>query len=184
MAKKRMNRSIREDLKVLARNLVTCPDEGKAEDAAYKKAVRGIRPAVEKRWPAKEMAILKKHECGREYAHVPIASADGGISEFIFKPDEEIYRPGGYSRKMLPVTNAVYEAVEDWRKAVSAHEKALTKKLDDYTALIFSVKYFEDIVEIWPEAMRCSPSAIQLPVVSDDVVNRVKADVALRSKGS
>ena len=78
---------------------------------------------------------------------------------------------------------ATTAAVQAYQTAVEAYNKAIRAKRDDYYALIRHSTKLEEIEGIWPAAsgLRATLNRSVPVVLSDDVVNRIRADVAASS---
>lgn len=181
----RLNQEHREALYDLARRVVDCPDEAKAEDAAYKKAAPLVRKCVEVKYPAADMAVLSKYDLVRRDHCIQLQLTAGGVEEFEFRHDEPppvVASRGSCYGRIHPADEKTTAAVSAWKLAKDANEKARDKKLEQYRAFVRSATTFEQVLEVWPEASALTPNiARNLPVaVSVETIDAIKADSARR----
>ena len=182
--KTRLNSFSRERLHNLAKDIVACPKEKAALDKAYAAAEKVVLIAVEKRWPAADMEVLKKYDLHRSLkaAHT---SGNGAYINFEFAEGTERLCAQYQSNRPVILSDKDIALVVTWEKAKAAYNESIQKKLADYKALINGSRNFEDVLEVWPEADKVRGD-IGLNAVSTelsaDVVKRIKADVAARSR--
>lgn len=76
-------------------------------------------------------------------------------------------------------------AVSAWVAAKDAFGKAVTTKRSDYYTLVERARYFDEVVEVWPEAervrTRCNAAAIVV-ALDENVIERIRHDVAARAE--
>lgn len=186
MASTRLTNNHREVLTRLVSQIVDCPAEIKAEEAAYAKAAPVVRKIVEAKYPAADMAVLAKYKCAQSDACIRISHPDNSVQQFTFRKGEEVNVPdasGCYSR-MYQSDERQQKAIEAWVNAASALKDATKKKRDDYNAFISSATTFEQVLEIWPEAAQVADRIkVNLPAaVNPEMLARIKADSAARMK--
>lgn len=186
MAKIRLNEGYRDFLTTLARQVVKCPAEAKAEDAAYKAAAPVVRGIVVARYPAKDMAVLLRYQKAAPDECIHIQLTAGGVAKFKFRADESapLAPEGSCYGRMYLADEAATKVIETYRVALDAHAKALKAKLGDYCALIRGAVHLDEVEEVWPEATQLRErNSRTLPMVlSEDVIKRIKADAAMRMK--
>lgn len=187
MAKLRLNNDYRLFLRRLATKNVTCAAEAAADEAAYKAAEKIVRAMVVDRFPAKDMKVLQRYNVASRDTCFRIQLAAGGVVQFEFRgatDDVGIWVPDATCSSRLYIADeAQTTIIQSSLDAESAVEDARKRKLEDYCALIEASSTLEQIEEVWPEASALREYAGRtLPaVLSDDVIARIKADVALRS---
>lgn len=187
MAKLRLNTEHRLFLRRLARKNISCPAETKADTDAYEKAAKVVRAAVLERYPTKDMNILRRYSVAYRDTCLRLQLAAGGIVQFDLRGTVEevgLWVPdGNCSNHIYQIDEAGSAVVSASLSAAEALEDAIARKHEDYVALIEASKTLEQVEEVWPEASalrehvgRALPS-----VLSDDVIARIKEDVALRA---
>lgn len=184
MATLKLNQTHREWLTNLARSTVTCPAEKEAVDAAYAAAAPLVRRLVEAKYPPKDMKLLAKYEAAHADRCVRLNLTAGGVTEFNFRRDDVAIplRPatGSCYRHIYQADDATTTAVQAYETARDAFKKAHGAKLGDYYALIRHSTKLEEVEAIWPPAsgLRATLNRSVPVVLSDDVVARIRADVA------
>lgn len=192
MAIIRMNDQYRQFLYDLAKTTVVCATEGKADKSAYDKAAPLVRKLVEDRYPPKDMKLLLKYEQARQDSCIRLQLTAGGVVEFKFRDDDKNHplTPGqrhyGCGNRMYAADEAASTAINASILAADAYKKAMSKKLDDYKALIWTSATLDQIEAVWPPASALRDRVGRsLPVVlSDEVIARIKADVSLTKRAA
>lgn len=187
----RMNDSHRSFLFNLARERVKCPNEEKADKAAYAKAESVVRKIVEERYPPKDMKLLAKYEVAAPDSCIRLQLSAGGVVEFSFRGENTgPLTPGkrgyGCSSRMYATDEAATPIISASLQARDALKKALGAKLEDYKTLIYSSTNLEQIEAVWPMASELRPRVGRLlPVtLSNDVIARIKADASTMAKAA
>lgn len=179
MANLRLTAYARSTLRDLALKLVNCPAERQALESAYVIASRAIRAAAEAKYPPRDMAVLKKYEKAGIDDCIRISVDPGKISRFTFKDGTGPLMP---DCKIIILSDTQLASFLDWVDAGTALGTAEKIKLGDYYSLIASARTLEQVVEVWPEAerVRSDIGGNAISVLSDDVLDRIRADVAVR----
>lgn len=186
MAKKTLNKTNREALVALARRLVNETENTDAVDATYHIAADIVASLVEQKYPKSDMEILRKYKVGLLDTCVYISAGYGGMDQFRFRlNDERIpYTPDGYCNRHTPylMNEDQAKAVEDYSKALKEYDASVKTRVNDFEALIYISRTFEDLVEIWPSAGRlreriCGTNT-SIAAINDDVIKRIKSDAA------
>ena len=183
MTQIRLTHDKRQRLHKLARDLVTCHAEKKALNEAYKIAAPLVRKIVEARYPRRDMMICQKYQVADIDDTIRLNLTAGGVEEFKFKDKTGPLAVAGYcSNRMFQADDAATDAVMNWVRARDSYRDAIKTKLSDYRALIEGARTFEQVLTVWPEAetLRSDMGSTALIVLSDEVVDRIKADVAQR----
>lgn len=183
MATLRLNAFHRDWLSNLACDTTSCPAEEAAVDETYKAAAPLVRAVVEAKYPPKDMKLLAKYEAAEADPCIRLNLTAGGVTQFMFRDDDAgPMRPnsGGCWRHIYQADAATTAAVQAYAAAVEAFNKAIKAKRDDYYALIRHSAKLEEIEGIWPAAggLRATLNRSVPVVLSDDVVARIRADVA------
>lgn len=161
--KKRLNNAHREDMLAFAVARVNAVAEhDKAVAAAYTKMLAAMRAAFAKKYPAGDMAVLKKYG---------LTHANNSFTVKIFDESGELVRvnlQGDDTVTDLPDNHVTpYRAV--WLgaaagKAVVAHKKAEDEKRAaerkvraDFRDLLWTCRTFDDAVEGWPPFAELRP---------------------------
>lgn len=185
MAKTRLNEDSRMALRQLMNEIVVCPKEQAAVDKAYAAAEPLVRRLVEKKYPPKDMEVLKRHDVGGIDDCIKLKlSTDYNIEQFLFAKGTGPYvAKATYYGQIYDGTSCAKQ-VGAWVRATEKRDEALETKRLDYKALIANSRYFEDVAEVWPEAEQlrdkiCTKNKA-LTTLSDDVIKRIKKDVKSR----
>lgn len=187
MAKLRLNNEHRLFLRRLARNNISCPAEAKTDAEAYEKAAKVVRAAVLERYPTKDMNVLRRYNVAYRDTCLRFQLTAGGVVQFELRGQAEEV---GLWVPDLRCSNHIYQIDEAGSalvvaslSAAGALDEAIERKHADYVALIAASQTLEQVEEVWPEAAvlrehvgRSLPS-----VLSDDVIARIREDVALRA---
>lgn len=184
MAKTRLNQGHREFLRKLMQEIVTCPEEVAEVEKTYAAAEPLVRKAVEAKYPAKDMKVLRRYEAAKQDDCIKLQLSAGGVEMFHFKPDTgPIVAKVTYQGAIYLADEKTTDAVQNWIAAREIASKRIREKHTDYEALIEGTNYLEDIEAVWPEAAELRKRiAKQLPaVLSEEVVKRIKADSKARA---
>lgn len=191
MSKTRLYTRTRNILIAHARSKIVCPVEQAAVQQALVALTDTTTPLAEEHFPSRDMAVLNKYrkvttqsfiELKRETndtcEHVPVASPRWFPTNRYGNSCEQVVT--------LPDTHDVWPLLRTWKLAREQHDAARAAKLADYTALINAMRNFEDVVAVWPEAQEMTErvgqqAALPLVHVNEDLVARIKADVATRA---
>lgn len=181
MAKLKMNDKIRFSLYDYAKEYVLAGMV--SETAVIQKCYDAFEPImlkhVETKFPQKDMEIVKKYVKETPYDPFTLRLTAGGYDSFTFNTGRVPYVA---ARAVYILDSEETIIFAEWRRALNIRHKLMQSKLRDYDALIRASKYFEDIVEIWPAAENMRPeSANALLVISKEIVDRIKDDVAQRA---
>lgn len=182
--KTRLHERGRNALRQLARELVACPVEQKAADAAYASASVVVRKMIETRFPPRDMAVLKKYDVARADPCIRLSLTPGGYVFWNLRSTDKIPLQPGHNCATHIADEVVSASVNASNKAADDLKKALETKLRDYYSLITAATNFEAVLEVWPEAeaARAACGASQIAIaVTDDVVARIRADIATRA---
>lgn len=197
MPKLRLNASMREALYKHAETLVSCPEEVERERAALLLLTTCADALVRERFPAGEMALLVKWHFARVQEHVRVRHNPSAPDKYDGRADDMPLGSAWYvpmnagasqGEICVPRDHDVWGLHAAWQKAKKAHVAARQTKLRDYHVLIQTVRNFEDVQEVWPEAVQIRnarvfgglPSANLPATLTSDVVERIRADVAAR----
>lgn len=185
MPKLRLTIAMRDKLKEFAGDLVRCPAEKEALDAAYKKAAPLVRASVLAIYPTRDMRVLLKYYKARIDDCIKLKLTAGGVDTFNFeKGTGPVVATMTYQGTIYAADDKTTDAFAEWQKASDTFATARKKKIADYSALVNASRTFEDVTEIWPEAAKLRPKmkSTALIVLTPDIVARIKSDVASRAK--
>ncbi len=186
MGEVRLNDGLRKRLYELVTTTVKCPAEAARLDQTYSKAAPLVRAIVEAKYPPKDMKICAKYEAASVDDCIKLQLFAGGVDKFDFSNGSgPLVAKKTYQGQIYLADEPTTEAFHDWRAARDAFDTALRKKSSDYNTLVKEARTLEEITEIWPEAdaVREYARSRALSVLTDEMVARIKADVAER-KGS
>jgi len=185
---KRLSNHDRNVLRRFANKQIGATQESVDLDNAYEHAAEAVHAEVVKRWPQKDMQVLAKYDAASRDACVFVAgNSEWDYEQFNFKDDDKRipFRPSRSNCRRLPIQleGDAAQAFAAYLKARTAHEAAIEKRQEDFSALIWNTTNFNALAEIWPaaEALRGEivGHSASLSVLSEEVVDRLKADPAL-----
>lgn len=195
---KRLNADDRSVLKSLVKKLVHCDKEKNKVEEVYKKIAPTIRDFVLKRWPDKDMDVLRKYGFTQEVHSFQVALDDGGVEQFTFDKEDKFEIPDhsainhslkgtaryGYYDVVAVLDKKTTALCNQWVNARKDYEQAISTKRGKYFSFIEMAKTFEQILEVWPEATQVSEQIMSyLPaIVSNDVLDEIRKDSAERLK--
>jgi hypothetical protein len=197
MPKLRLNASMREALYKHAETLVSCPGEAAAEGAAFVALTACTDALVRERFPAGEMALLVKWHFAQTRESTTVRCAPSAPGKYDGRSEDVPLGSAWYvpvnagsdqNKVNVPRDHDVWGLHASWQKAKKAHVAARQTKLHDYRVLIDTVRNFEDVQAVWPEAVQIRNACVfgglpstNLPAtLTSDVVERIRADVAAR----
>lgn len=184
MARIRMTQAMRDRLLKLAADLVECPLQWRAVVVAYEKAAPLVRAAVEKKYPPKDMRILKKYDAAHIDDCIKLSLTAGGVDMFNFASGTgPLVGHPTYRGTIYATDGALTDAFLVWKKATEEEKAARSAIMTDYKSLVNSARFLEEVIEIWPEAAQLRPVAqsTALTTLTPQVVDRIKADIAART---
>ena len=184
---KRLSDSNRATLLRFAYKQIDATQDRAELDATYEAAASAVAAAVERAFPAKDMKVLAKYAMASPDRCIYVsAGGNGDYDRFEFREDDKRIpvRPSQYCRRQpVMLEGAEADAFTAFKAAETARKEALRRRGDDFKALIYNTASFNALAEAWPaveemrEAIVGSGSA--LSVLSNDVMDRIKADPAL-----
>jgi hypothetical protein len=172
---------MREKLLTHARESVQPAAAKKKLDAAYARAAALVRPVIEKKYPAKDMAVLAKYGCTTNADKFKLQSPAGAIREFRFESDAcpNVANNRSYGQIYLADDRA-FSAVEAWEAALDAYNEERRKRLAAFETLIRSSAHVEDVIEVWPEAAEVIPARELVAPIAPEQIAIIKADMRER----
>ena len=185
MAKTRMNQRARDILSQRAREKAKKLIDRAKYTKLRETLVKRTNELVKKRYPEADMKVLKKYELAspdRCFLVVRTDIDNQSPETFNFKEGEitelSPSNPGCRSRGAYPVTQAYLELMRSVVRQAEADQKAENLIYYDFRKLIDNVRYFEDLLEVWPEAGSWREelfpgSGTGLSVLSQDVRDRL-----------
>ena len=166
--------------------IVDCPAEIRAEQHAYSRAMPKARKIVETAFPPVDMKVFAKYERARRDNCINIQLADGEVVRFTFRTDDAPTVPSGNgcSSRIYLADDRQSESIEEHLAAAKLLEEATEKKRNEYRAFIENATTFEQVVDVWPEAIQLAPRIkINLPAnISPEMIARIRQDSAQRMK--
>ena len=179
----RLNEALRGRLNTLVNELVYLPALRDRVEDAYITVEPLVRGAVEAKFPQRDMKVLAKYEAAQIDDCIDLQLTAGDVKRFIFKDKTgPLVAKKTYHGQVYLADATVTDAFLEWWNAKSANDEKTKALQNDYRALIQGAKTLEEIIEIWPEAEQISQYARSqaLTVLSQDVIARIRADVARR----
>lgn len=179
----RLTQHMRKQLKALARDLVKTPAEDKAVKAAYKAAAPLVTAAVHVKYPPRDMAVLLKYEKATVDDCIKLQLSAGGIQVFNFAEKKgPLVAHETWQGVVYAADEQQTAAVLAWVEARDKQKAAYEAKVADYDKLINFARTLDEIEAVWPEAsqVRAQNESVAPVVLPEEVVKRIKADVATR----
>lgn len=177
----RLTSAARDRLVRLAIELITLPEHEAAQASARAAFEKALRKKAEALFPKKDMLILKKYGEATADECIRFAPLTGSrhVRTHILPSGAGILLPDCRTLALDEAETVLSEALE---AADDAWDKARRAKLADYRALIEGSRTLEQVSVVWPEAeqLRSAFGGNAISVLSDDVVERIRADVATR----
>jgi hypothetical protein len=180
----RMNDALRQRLGTLVDQTIGLPELDVKLQQAYAAAEPLVRGAVEVKYPVKDMRVCAKYEAAGPDDCIKLSLAAGGVQQFDFaKGTGPLVAKKTYQGQVYLADQATTNAVLNWITARDEQMRRTKMVRADYHALIRGARTLEEIIEIWPAADTVSEFARSraLTVLSEDVVARIRADVARRT---
>jgi hypothetical protein len=192
MASKRLNVGHRDALKGLADKLIAQTTDTSALDAAYTVVAKTVNKLMEKRYPAEDMAVLKRYGQAQADSCIYVSTGGSDYDRFSFRADDPLIpiRPGSRNtcnnRTPLYLEGKDGEAWAAYRAAKKADEDGRQQRRNDFHTLINHALTFEELLALWPAAdalrERILGTSRAISVMSEDVVARIRADAAISAE--
>lgn len=189
MPKTKLTNYMRAALTKHAERLLT-PDPITPEYLAARDAVFD---AVLNRYPAKDMAVLKKYDATEPavYARAVWASEtklvdpNGTVHAFRLADGDHTAppsRPKSQSCAVIPCTADQAAALVAHAEKATEAQDYISRRMDDYKALIQASRYLEEVTEVWADAadLALGPTRTALTTISPELRWRIADDVTLR----
>lgn len=188
MAKTRMNSAHRSVLKDFAMKKIEDVVDRKPEQKLYKKMVAQTNSALRKKYPEKDMDVLRKYQLTQRDNCVRYVFPSGRIEGFDFQEAREELVEIPYTRgctsynskDIYPMPQEFEAMLDEYNKLKDASEKIISQKRRDCNSLIEYAKYVEDVLEVIkiPKEIEDNLTAksTALVALSPDVIERIQAD--------
>ncbi len=188
----RLNNRIREELYAYAVSLIKFPEFDKAAEDADALAEKLVRAVMANRYPAEDLAVLKKYECLEEVDRVHFVSPSGMERHYTFPIGAEnlpaVVNSGRYYiRPAIMCSDEVMAAIENVDHTLNQRKQHRRQLEADYRHLIEAARTFEELLEVWPEASvmrekidtRVQKNA--LTTISTEALDRIREDISKRA---
>jgi len=188
---KRLAERDRDALMIFAKKQIEATEDRVTLDTAYEAAADAIAALVRKENPPAEMKVLAKYNLAGADGCISISSGGGDFQQFDFNKDDPRIPMRPYSRRgcgygnrsPILMDDATHEIHKAYAGELAKSLEQRQKRYNDFNALIWGTTTFNALVEVWPaaDAMRekIVGSSTALSVLSDEVIDRLKADPAL-----
>lgn len=195
MAKTRMNSGHRGVLKEFAESKIDEVVDRKIESKLYNKLVSTTNVAIRKKYPEKDMEILRKYQLTKVDNCLRFLFPSGRVDGFTFNghnswggadegPSEIVDMP--YTRgcfrtdDVFPMNEAFEEILGEHSKIKEENDKLKNQKRRDCNSLIDYAKYIEDVLEVIKVPKNIEEKLLAkstaLVALSPDVIERIQAD--------
>ena len=203
MTKHRLTKHNRDTLLAHAKSKAIAPIEQAAYDDAYSLARTYVVEVLEQAYPTKDMKIVEKYKLASPSEHVTLRLRVGGEVEFRFRDkfDAERKLPsvltphaGGWPVFLFDAVDQT-QAYERYAETRNIYQTACNKILNAYSALILNSPTYEDVLNVWPEALEIQEKILGqkfgaltrmpqelLTLIHKDHVDRMRAGVAADAK--
>ncbi len=185
MAKTRMNSAHREVLRDFAHKKVEESINRKSEITAYAKILAETNTLLRKKYPEKDMEVLRKYKLECQYTSFRYSLPSGRVDGFTFEKELgwpcDTPKQNNWSDTAVLVVSAAFEkAFDEHNKAKHANDELLTQKKRDCNTLINFAKYVEDVLEVIkvPKEIEAKlvAKSTALVALSPDVLARIQKD--------
>ncbi len=194
--KTRLNKTTRAALLDLAIAKVTPGIDARydVEIAAEDKALQALAHKIaEDLWKPADMAVLAKYDAHCDSKKLRFATDERHNTRTV-KLDNPIRTPafhrhyhGDVIKFGTPECDTLTTAWVRHHNLVESKAKALQEALAPYEVLIRECRYYEDVIEVWAEAVEAADKicggVTALAKVTPEVVEAIKTDVASRRGG-
>ena len=185
---KRLSQTDRETLFKLARKKVIETQDVSALDAAYDAAANVIQKQMEAKYPPADMATLNRYDQASRDSCIYYSTGGSNYERFEFREgDARIpLRPnnrGCNYRTPFLLEGEGEAALKAYNRAEDDHKAAIKQRENDFKALIWGAKSFNDVASVWPGAESLRETVVgtgtALAVLSSEVIDRLRTDRAL-----
>ena len=171
MAKTRMTKNIKQMMINHAQKAAHAYVSSEKLDEAYKAAALMMIELVQKQYPTKDMAVMKKYKSTSTFNRVSCVSVAGRHFVFHFDFDnDQVTKPIGpiqvYNCKIGPVSETVDEACAFHEDLQNKYDIAVEEVFAPYQTLINTSKNVEALIEAWPACASYARSITQSTAVS------------------
>lgn len=184
---KRLSDSNRGTLLRFAHKQIEATQDRAELDAAYDAAATAVALAVERAFPAKDMKVLARYDLASPDRCIYVsAGGHGEYDRFEFREDDKRIptRPSRYCRRQpVMLEGAEADAFTQFQTVEKAREEIVRRRSNDFRALIYNTTSFNALADAWPAVEELREAIVgsgsSLSVLSNDVMERIKADPAL-----
>ena len=190
MAKTRLNVGKREILKQLVGEKVKHTEYDDDINQLEAKIDAWVIKEVEKQWPTKDMDVLKKYDKAGNYSYVNIKigslenSTHRDIDCWYFLDKEKRWFPDTYRDRVIIPDETISADLDEWLLLTDTRQAHLYDLKKNYFILIDSSRNYEEVVEVWDEALEVSDRMItsgsSLVALSRETIDAIKEDTASR----
>jgi hypothetical protein len=185
-ANKRLSEANRADLFALAKRRVSETQPSDEFDAAYDRLATAINGIMVAKFPVKDMKVLERYDVAAPDACIYISTGGYNYDRFEFREgDKRIpVRPGRDCNRRSPLLleGDDQDAYDSFKAAEKARNAEIAARVNDYKALIWGAKSFNEVASVWADAEALRSAIVgtgtALTVLSSDVIDRIKADAA------
>ena len=190
MSKVRLSNEKRDRILRYMQEQYEAKRDKREEQAALRDLLDRINDVLLSRYPAKDMAVLRKYELTRRDYCLKFAVLDTGRVFQINLPSDQVKEAlaeipshrGCYSRETYPCDQALADAADHYLEVKARAEDARRAKYDEYSAFVYAARTLEDIEAIVPlpqdlrAALGATPNA--LVAVNENTLASIKQDFA------
>ena len=147
----------------------------------YDKALPLVLANVAKKYPATDMAVLKRYENTNEHDSLLLMLSTGGVVKFELTAPLTVTMPQRHYHQSILIDASTTVAVDAWQDANTSYKKEYEKRFAAYRALIQGATYLEDLLEVWPEAAAIVPRQGAIIALGPEQIEIIKRDRAERA---
>lgn len=184
MAKIRLTQWMRQSLLEIADQSLVFPIETTALDHTYRVAAPLVRAAVEVALPPADAEVLMRYEHARRDSCIPCKDLDSDyFTVFNFHQDDTY--PIQQRCRVVPISGETVTALKMHELAAADLKKARAERMNDYRALILTLRNLEDIEAVWPLAGQLRARLGEgraLTTLNNDVITRIRRDTFVAAR--
>lgn len=187
--KTRMNNAHRDVLREFAHKKIVEVVDRKLEDKLYAKLITKTNSVIRKKYPEKDIEVLRKYELTRVDTCLVFQFPSGRVGGITFEEEEAEdkiaempYTRGCNSRagEAFAVDSEIEELIEQYTKERDKNREIISNKRKDCNTLINFAKYVEDVLEVIkvPKEIetRLTAKSTALVALTPEVIGRIQAD--------
>lgn len=185
---KRLSQTDRETLFKLARKKVVETQDDAALKVAYDAAADVISAQMKAKYPPADMEVLRRYDQATRDNCIYYSTGGFNYEQFRFREDDDRIplRPkerGCNMRTPFLLEGENEKVLANFRRVEAENKAAIKQRENDFKALIWGAKTFNEVASVWPGAETLRETIVgtgtALAVLSSEVIDRLRTDQAL-----